>query len=127
MLTAEQKINLVRVAHEAKRNAHCPYSQFRVGAALLASSGKVYQGNFTRSIRAWNVTITTGCNVENCSYGGAICAERTALVKAVSEGERTFSAIAIAGYHSYWLLVHFELDRLHCLPTNSYDCYLNPC
>jgi cytidine deaminase len=59
--------------------AHVPYSNYHVGAALLASSGNVYGG----------------CNVENASYGISICAERTAYVKAVSEGERTFEAIAV--------------------------------
>eukprot|EP01136_Pigoraptor_vietnamica_P005349 Opistho-1_new@36841 len=71
---------LVARAHEAKTQAYCPYSNFRVGAALLADDG----------------TIFTGCNVENSSYGLAICAERTAYVKAVSEGRRKFRAIAVA-------------------------------
>ncbi len=70
---------LVKKAIEAKENAYAPYSEFRVGAAVLAGSGKVF----------------TGCNVENASYGAAICAERTAVVKAVSEGETIIKAIAI--------------------------------
>jgi cytidine deaminase len=71
---------LYKMADAAKENAYAPFSEFRVGAALLTGSGKVY----------------TGVNVENSSYGGTICAERTAFVKAVSEGEREFKAIAIA-------------------------------
>lgn len=71
---------LYRIADEAKKNAYAPFSDYQVGAALLAESGKVY----------------TGVNVENSSYGATICAERTAFVKAVSEGERNFRAIAIA-------------------------------
>lgn len=71
---------LYRMADAVKENAYAPFSKFNVGAALLAGSGKVY----------------TGVNVENASYGGTICAERTAFVKAVSEGERSFTAIAIA-------------------------------
>ena len=71
--------DLFRMADAAKQNAYAPFSGFRVGAALLTGSGEVY----------------TGVNVENSSYGGTICAERTAFVKAVSEGERTFKAIAI--------------------------------
>jgi cytidine deaminase len=70
---------LVEMAYEAMENAYVPYSNFNVGAALLGKSGKVY----------------TGCNVECASYGGTNCAERTALFKAVSEGEREFTAIAV--------------------------------
>ena len=70
---------LVSRARAAKKFSHSPYSRFRVGAAVLTSSGKVY----------------TGCNIENSSYGLTVCAERTALFKAVSEGETSFTAIAI--------------------------------
>lgn len=70
---------LIRAALEASKQSYSPYSNFRVGAALLTDKGTIY----------------TGTNVENRSYGGTICAERTAIVKAVSEGERTFKAIAI--------------------------------
>lgn len=71
---------LYQIADRAKKNAYVPFSRFQVGAALLTKEGKVF----------------TGVNVENSSYGGTICAERTAFVKAISEGERQFSAIAIA-------------------------------
>ena len=71
---------LYKAADAAKENAYAPFSKFNVGAALLTGSGRVY----------------TGVNVENSSYGGTICAERTAFAKAVSEGERSFRAIAIA-------------------------------
>lgn len=70
---------LLHIAKEARERAYAPYSNFRVGAALLTKSGSV----------------CTGCNVENLSFGATICAERCAIVKAVSEGEREFSAIAV--------------------------------
>ena len=72
---------LIQLAAEARKKAYAPYSGFYVGAALLGKSGKVY----------------TGCNVENAAYTPTNCAERTAVFKAVSEGEREFSAIAIVG------------------------------
>ena len=78
----EQKIKeLIKLATQARENAYVPYSNYMVGAALLAKSGKIY----------------TGCNIESCSYTPTTCAERVALVKAVSEGEREFSAIAVIG------------------------------
>lgn len=70
---------LVTLAYEAAEMAYAPYSNFKVGAALLTKSGKVYKG----------------CNVECASYGGTNCAERTAIFKAVSEGDREFAAIAV--------------------------------
>ena len=70
---------MILQAIEARRNAYTPYSHFQVGAALLAEDGRVYQG----------------CNVENAAYTPTNCAERTAFFKAVSEGCRRFTAIAI--------------------------------
>ena len=72
---------LVRQALAAMKFAYVPYSGFTVGAALLTKSGKVY----------------LGCNIENAAYGPSNCAERTAIFKAVSEGEREFAAIAVVG------------------------------
>lgn len=73
--------DLLAKAKEAREMAYAPYSRYKVGAALLAESGKVY----------------LGCNVENASYGACNCGERTAVFKAVSQGERQFTAIAIVG------------------------------
>ncbi len=72
---------LIQLALEARKKAYAPYSHFQVGAALLTASGKVY----------------TGVNVENASFGATNCAERTAVFKAVSEGETAFEKIVIAG------------------------------
>lgn len=72
-------LQLIEKAREVLSNAYCPYSDYRVGAAVLTEKGNIY----------------TGCNVENSSYGASNCAERTAVFKAVSEGERSFSAIAV--------------------------------
>jgi cytidine deaminase len=70
---------LVKEAKKVRENAHAPYSDYKVGAAILASSGKIYRG----------------CNIENSSYGMTVCAERVALGCAISNGEKELTAIAI--------------------------------
>ena len=77
----EEIQRLIRIAEEQMSHAYAPYSHFQVGAALLTAGGKVY----------------AGCNIENAAYTPSNCAERTAFFKAVSEGERKFSAICIVG------------------------------
>ena len=75
---------LITKAIDSMQNSYSPYSEFKVGAALLTAEGEVY----------------TGCNVENASYSMTICAERTAFLKAVSDNKRSFSKLAIiAGKH----------------------------
>ena len=74
-------LELMQLAVKAREMSYSPYSNFKVGATLLGKSGKVY----------------TGCNVENAAYSPTNCAERTAVFKAVSEGERSFEKIAIVG------------------------------
>ncbi len=72
--------SLIAYATAARESAYAPYSKYQVGAAVMMGSGEIY----------------TGCNVENASYGLCICAERTAIVKAVSTGERKIKAVAVA-------------------------------
>jgi cytidine deaminase len=81
MIAQEMKEKLLKEAVDASKYAHCPYSNFRVGAAVLTKSGKIYKGG----------------NIENVSYGATVCAERVAIWKAVSEGEMDFEAMAVIG------------------------------
>lgn len=87
--------DLVNMALKAQTFSYSPYSDFQVGAALLAKNGTIY----------------TGCNVENAAYSPSNCAERTAFFKAVSEGETEFSAIAVVGNHR-----EREENRRFCPP-----------
>jgi cytidine deaminase len=78
-LSSEVRQKLIGLAQEVREKAYAPYSSYQVGAALLTASGKFY----------------TGCNVESAAYPTSMCAERVAVFKAVSEGEREFVAIAV--------------------------------
>ncbi len=80
-MTDQMVKQLIEKALEARKYAYTPYSHFRVGAALLSQDGQIF----------------TGCNIESASFSPTNCAERTALFKAVSEGVRTFEAIAVVG------------------------------
>ncbi len=120
---------LIALAIEARSKAYTPYSRFAVGAALLAKSGRIY----------------TGSNVENASYGLTVCAERVAVFKAVSEGERDFSAIAVVTENGVapcgacrQVLIEFGADiqvivadasgRVHrvCTVEELIPCYFTP-
>lgn len=79
MISPELRDQLIQAADEARQHAYVPYSRYRVGAALLTQDGQTIRG----------------CNVENAAYPMSICAERTALVKAISEGIRDFQAIVV--------------------------------
>lgn len=80
MINDEMKRKLGKLAAEMRSRSYIPYSHYAVGAALLTKSGQIF----------------TGCNIENAAYPVTVCAERTAIFKAVSEGEREFEAIAVA-------------------------------
>lgn len=77
----KQYIELIEAAKKARLNAYCPYSKFKVGAAVLVGDNKIY----------------TGTNVENASYGLSCCAERVAVFKAAADGQREVKAVAVAG------------------------------
>jgi cytidine deaminase len=79
-LSDEERHALIDLANEARRRAYAPYSKYQVGAALRTKSGRLY----------------TGCNVENAAYPQSMCAERVAIYKAVSEGEREFEVLVVA-------------------------------
>ena len=103
MLSDELREKLIQTAVEARRWAYAPYSRYRVGAALLTSSGKIYDG----------------VNVENAAYPDSICAERVAVFKAVSEGEKSFEALVVATSNAgapcgscRQVLAEFGLDTL---------------
>ena len=81
MATKEDHRLLVEAARSARRKAYSPYSGVKIGAAVLTSDGRIY----------------AGCNIENASYGLSCCAERTAILKAVSEGSRKLVALAVVG------------------------------
>ena len=81
IILSEEEKKHIPAAFEMLKYSYSPYSNFKVGVALLSSTGKIFGG----------------CNVENSSFGATVCAERTAIFKAVSEGELSFSAICIVG------------------------------
>jgi len=93
MANEEMKLRLVEEAFLARENSYAPYSRFKVGAAILSSDGRIFRG----------------ANIENASYGATICAERTAVVKAVSEGAESFVAIAVVGGEEHADLEHLNL------------------
>ena len=80
MIDEQKRVALIEAAQAVRQHAYAPYSRYLVGAALLTANGR----------------IVTGCNVENASYGLAMCAERTAVFKMVSDGERQITAVAVA-------------------------------
>ena len=81
MIDSKTRNELLRLATQARDRSYAPYSHYSVGAALLTKDGRIYQG----------------CNIENASFTPTICAERTAFFKAIYDGERAFSAIAVIG------------------------------
>jgi cytidine deaminase len=78
-LSDDERRSLIGLAQEARRRAYAPYSNYPVGVALRARSGRIF----------------TGCNIENAAYPASICAERTAIFKAISEGEKEFDVITV--------------------------------
>ena len=102
-LTGDERSLLIDLANEARRRAYAPYSNYLVGAALRTRSGRIF----------------TGCNVENAAYPTSMCAERVAIYKAVSEGEKEFEVIAVLTSNSgtpcggcRQVMAEFGLDTL---------------
>ncbi len=101
VLNVDDKNNLIKAAVEARQWAYAPYSNYRVGAAVLTASGKIYDG----------------VNIENAAYPSGTCAERVAIYKAVSQGERSLTAIAVVTSNGGWpcgacrqVMAEFGLD-----------------
>jgi len=108
MLTDKQKSSLVQAAAVARQRAYAPYSKYLVGAAVLGASGRIY----------------TAANVENAAYPLTICAERAAIFKAISEGERKFPAISVVSSNGgspcgacRQVMAEFGLDTLVLIAT----------
>src|SRR3972149_614417 len=108
-LTPEQRQSLVSAAIEARHLAYAPYSNYKVGAAVLSTSGRVF----------------SGANVENAAYPTSICAERVAIFKAVSEGEKEFEAIAVVTSNAgmscgcnWQIMADLSLNSLMMLKTS---------
>ena len=109
-LTNEERQSLIEAARDVRKLAYVPYSNYPVGAALLTSTGKLY----------------TGVNIENAAFPVTICAERTAIFKAVSEGERKFTAMAVVTNNGgspcgscRQVLAEFGLDTLIFIADSS--------
>lgn len=109
--------NLAKIAIDARDNAYVPYSNFKVGAAVVTEDGSIY----------------SGCNIENASYGATNCAERTAIFKAVSEGHKKIKAIAIVGdmsTHTYpcgicrQVIVEFATTDIDIILVKDEDDYI---
>lgn len=118
VLDTETIEKLIAASRSAQARAYCPYSKFPVGAAILSVDGTIYQG----------------CNIENAAYSGTICAERVAMTKAVSEGQRKFRAMAVTTDLDYFsspcgncrqfiVEVSYRIDKLIKVEIN-FVCHL---
>lgn len=114
-LSANEKADLIRAAVSARANAYAPYSKYKVGAAVMASSGRIF----------------TGVNVENASYPCGICAEANAIAHAAAEGERSILAVAITGGSDKLNDENFNADIIGINISPSTDTqiqgYCTPC
>jgi cytidine deaminase len=117
MLTDDERMKLIEAAAAARQWAYAPYSHYPVGAALLTASGRIYDG----------------VNIENAAYPTTICAERVAIFKAVSEGERTFTALAVVTANAgppcgscRQVLAEFGLDTV-VLIADTEGCLAQEC
>jgi cytidine deaminase len=129
-LNNEEIKQLRKLADGAKEHSHSPYSHFRVGASLLSESGAYFSGSAStqrKHILVNGQLTVQGCNIENASYGLCICAERTALSKAVVSGHTKFKAIAVTRFDASTRCARTRAAQTERICSDMSDTFVWPC